>query len=501
MLDNQNTAQQLINEVNLLRTQLDAITNSVNAIVGSNALTSEIIHRTDADDALGARIDQEITNRTNADDALYDKIDQEISDRQDELDAIQERLIANGIDADLLATNNATGLDFNDDQFKVAGVWYFDHAINTSTANTAGIITVKKVGDKAFQHEILENGQVSNRVFTGVTWLSWAYLTAAIQDIVSFIPVDVYADLNNFNTAGYFTFSASDNVGHAPPTYGLESDYEMEVLLSGGNLIQIVKNITTNSSFIRARNNIGVWSNAKWFLTPPIQHIVTNANLNNIRSEGVYLCRGFEGLYGHGYPSLYDENDICILYVKNSETLQTVVQVIHRIKHDDNVDHIDMQCRSLIDDGTQGFNYWSDMGTESITTYFLTWYGNKFQRLFDYLASIGISYYDLSHFKMHTRNAEGEHHYMLRSYNLNNATQEGIYIFTLNDNIENIPSIFTDANHFCFLFVLQHDSSEKTAQIIFQGHSNEVSSEVYIRHQSLADWKNHVTPPDWELVP
>lgn len=417
--------------------------------------------------------------------------------RKDELDALRLRLIANGIDADLAVTNNATGLDFNDNQFKVAGIWYFDHALNTSTENTSGIITVKKAGNKAYQHEILENGQAANRVFTGVQWLPWVYQTGAVQGVVTFIPIDDYSDLNNFNTVGYFTFSTSDNVGHAPPTYGLESDYEMEVLLSGGNLIQIVKNITTNSSFIRARNNIGVWVGATWVLTPPIQHIVTSANLDNIRSEGVYLCTGSQS--HDGYPTLYNTNDVCILYVKNSETLQTVVQVIHRIKHDDNVDHIDMQSRSLIDDGTQNFDYWSYLGTESITTYFLN--GNKFQRLFDYLASIGVTYFNLDAFKTYIHNVGGEHHYMLRNYNLNNATQEGIYIFTLNDNIENIPSIFTDANHFCFLFVLQHVSSQKTAQIIFQGHSTDVSSEVYIRHQSPVDWQNHVTPPAWVIVP
>ena len=70
MLDNQNTVQQLINEVNLLRTQLDAIANSVSAIEGSNALALEIINRSNADNALDDRIDQEITDRSNADNAL-----------------------------------------------------------------------------------------------------------------------------------------------------------------------------------------------------------------------------------------------------------------------------------------------------------------------------------------------------------------------------------------------------------------------------------------------
>lgn len=473
--------------VNNMTVQIDTNTSAILALLGQHTASNH--PHTQYKRTLDNSERLKIATAVDADEAI----------RKDELDALRLRLIANGIDADLVVTNNATGLDFNDNQFKVAGVWYFDSALNTSTENTSGIITVKQVGNKAYQHEILDNGQAANRVFTGVQWLPWVYQTGAVQGVVTFIPIDDYADLNNFNTAGYFTFSTSDNVGHAPPTYGLESDYEMEVLLSGGNLIQIVKNITTNSSFIRARNNIGVWSNATWFLTPPIQHIVTNANLNNIRSEGVYLCTGFEGLIGDGYPFLYNENDICILYVKNSETLQTVVQVIHRIKHDDNVDHIDMQSRSLIDDGTQGFNYWSYIGTESITTYFLN--GNKFQRLFDYLGSIGIGYYDLDAFKIYIQVLEGEHHYILRNYNLNNVTQEGIYIFTLNDNIENIPSIFTDANHFCFLLVLKGDSVQKTAQIIFQGHSTGVSSEVYVRHQLLTDWQNHVAPPAWVIVP
>ena len=102
-------------------------------------------------------------------------------------------------------------------------------------------------------------------------------------------------------------------------------------------------------------------------------------------------------------------------------------------------------------------------------------------------------------FKTDINLREDQHRYILRNYNLNNVTQEGIYIFTLNDNIENIPSIFTDENHFCFLLVIHY--GQKTAQMIFQGHSKGISSEVYIRHQSIDDWQNHVTPPAWVIVP
>ena len=39
------------------------------------------------------------------------------------------------------------------------------------------------------------------------------------------------------------------------------------------------------------------------------------------------------------------------------------------------------------------------------------------------------------------------------------------------------------------------------AQIIFQVHSEGIISDMYIRHQTLDDWQNHVTPPAWVIVP
>jgi len=295
--------------VNNMTVQIDTNTSAMLALLGQHTASSH--PHTQYKRTLDNTERLKIATAVDADEAI----------RKDELDALRLRLIANGIDANLVVTNNATGLDFNDNQFKVAGVWYFDSALNTSTENTSGIITVKQVGNKAFQHEILENGQAANRVFTGVQWLPWVYQTGAVQGVVTFIPIDDYTDLNNFNTEGYFTFSTSDNVGHAPPTYGLESDYELQVLSLGGSLLQIVKNITTNASSIRSKDG-GSWPST-WTLSAPIQSIVTNANINSIRSEGVYLCAG---------AMLTDEpdfigNPIFILYVKNSETLQTVVQL------------------------------------------------------------------------------------------------------------------------------------------------------------------------------
>ena len=98
--------------------------------------------------------------------------------------------------------------------------------------------------------------------------------------------------------------------------------------------------------------------------------------------------------------------------------------------------------------------------------------------------------------------------FTLRNFNLNNAFFEGIYVFTLNDNIENIPTVFTDENHFFFLVTIKitdyfnnPTGVETNAQIIFQGHSNGITSDMFIRYQTLGDWQNHVTPPDWTLIP
>ena len=413
--------------------------------------------------------------------------------RKDELDALRLRLIANGIDADLAVTNNATGLDFNDNQFKVAGIWYFDHALNTSTENTSGIITVKKAGNKVYQHEILENGQAANRVFTGIQWLPWVYQTGAIQGVVTFISVDSYADLNDFNTAGYFTFSTSDNLEHAPPTYGLESDYEMQVMVTpNSGTIQIVKNITTNTSFVRVKES-GSWPDT-WILTPPIQHIVTSANINSIRSEGVYLCMGM-GLANAPFG-------LFILYVKNSETLQTVVQVANGIGAYDSTTHI--LVRALVDSGMSGsdFGYWEGASTgnndDGVVNYFLS--DDKATGVGDYLNNIG-NFGGTPNIRLILQTAAYDGNFMLRNYNLNNVTHKGLYVFTLNDNIENIPTAFTDENHFFILLVLEGAVSNYLFQMIFQAHSEEISSDVFIRYQSHADWQNHVTPPAWVIVP
>lgn len=482
--------------VNNMTVQIDTNTSAILALLGQHTASSH--PHTQYKRTLDNSERLKIATAVDADEAI----------RKDELDALRLRLIANGIDADLLVTNNATGLDFNDNQFKVAGVWYFDNAINTSTLNTAGIITVKQVGNKAFQHEILENGQAANRVFTGIQWLPWVYQTGAVQGVVTFIPIDDYTDLNDFNTEGYFTFSTSDNVGHAPPTYGLESDYELQVLLLSGTLIQIVKNITTNASSIRSKDG-GSWPST-WTLSAPIQSIVTNANINSIRSEGVYLCAG---------AMLTDEPDfngvpIFILYVKNSETLQTVVQLAVNLNEYSNSIYSYFRTRAIIDSGASGNNFGAWTGNNSgdpdagIVNYFLS--PDRTTRLYNYLNGLSVfSIPSLEYFNLYLILEESyvnQTSSYLRNYNLDNVTQVGLYSFTLDDNISNIPSVFTDTNHFFFLLAFDgagttSETDTHLAQIIFQAHSASASSEIYVRYQSKEDWQNHVTPPAWVIVP
>lgn len=482
--------------VNNMTVQIDTNTSAILALLGQHTASSHphAQYKRTLDNTERLKI----ASAVDADEAI----------RKDELDALRLRLIANGIDANLVVTNNATGLNFNDNQFKVAGVWYFDSALNTSTLNTAGIITVKQVGNKAYQHEILDNGQAANRVFTGVQWLPWVYQTGAVQGVVTFIPIDDYVDLNNFNTAGYFTFSTTDNVGHAPPTYGLESDYELQVLSLGGSLLQIVKNITTNASSIRSKDG-GSWPST-WTLSAPIQSIVTNANINSIRSEGVYLCAG---------AMLTDEPDfigvpIFILYVKNSETLQTVVQLAVNLNEYSNSIYHYFRTRAIIDSGASGNNFgaWagnSGSGTDAgIVNYFLS--PDKTTRLYNYLS--GLSVFTVGSLEYFNSSLITEETFVnqtssyLRNYNLDNVTQSGLYSFTLDDNISNIPSVFTDTNHFFFLLAFDGVGSTSItdthlAQIIFQAHSASASSEIYVRYQSKVDWQNHVTPPAWVIVP
>lgn len=485
--------------VNNMTVQIDTNTSATLALLGQHVASSH--PHTQYKRTLDNTERLKIATAVDADEAI----------RKDELDALRLRLIANGIDADLAVTNNATGLDFDNNQFKVAGTWYFDHALNTSTINTAGIITVKKVGNKAYQHEILENGQAANRVFTGIQWLPWVYQTGAVQGVVTFIPIDDYTDLNNFNTAGYFTFSTSDNVGHAPPTQGLESDYELQVLVTpSSGIIQIVKNITTNIGFVRRRHpTLNTWS--VWQLTPPIEHIVTNTDVADIRSTGVYLCTRDTN---SGLPNNVAD-EVYILEVRKSPTLQAIAQFATELENLNADSNVDFRWFRLIDD--------SNVNNVIVTAwdYQIYLYASAapdfYTRIQDYINPLFEDYSidDLTSLIHSNRLCN-------ISLNLLPTLRPGFtsalphspfgsgmwYLFTLDDGVTDIPSAFTNSEHFCIVItsLLYGTTDPYGSPQVYERYRLQVISQwlvgdMYIRLQKESDWALNIPPPDWVIVP
>lgn len=484
---------------NNITVQLDTNISAMMALLGQHAAANH--PHTQYKRILDNTERLKIATAVEADDAI----------RKDELDALRLRLIANGIDADLAATNNATGLDFNDNQFKVAGVWYFDNAINTSTENTSGIITVKQVGNKAFQHEILDNGQAANRVFTGVQWLPWVYQTGAIQGVVTFISVDDYADLNDFNTAGYFTFSTSDNVGHAPPTQGLESDYELQVLVTpNSGIIQIVKNITTNIGFVRRRHpTLNTWS--VWQLTPPIEHIVTNTDVADIRSTGVYLCTRDTN---SGLPNNVAD-EVYILEVRKSPTLQAIAQFATELENSNADSNVDFRWFRSLDDSN--VNNVIVAGWEYQIYLYVSAAPNFATRIQDYINPLFVdcNIDDLTSL-IHSNRLSNISLNLLPTLRpgftsvLPNSPNGGgmWYLFTLDDGVTDIPSVFTDSEHFCIVITSllygttdPYGSGQVYERYRLQVISQWLVGDMYIRLQKESDWALNIPPPDWVLVP
>ena len=239
-----------------------------------------------------------------------------------------------GIDADLALTNNATGSDFDNSQFKLPGVWYFDHALNTSLPATAGVMTIQKAGNKVYQHELLDIGREANRIFDGVSWGPWTYERYGTAPTTA---ITAGADLDTYITEGYYEFHTTDNILNAPPSQGGEYRFEMQVILSpntptGTNVIQVVKNTDTNIGWVRGHYRVDNTTlyDESWIMTPPITQIVSNTHVDAILSEGVYLIDATV----LGVPQTYsprNSNKYNILIVKNSTVRDKVLQALINI--------------------------------------------------------------------------------------------------------------------------------------------------------------------------
>lgn len=398
----------------------------------------------------------------------------EVDNRSDALIALMTRLRANGIDADLAATNNATGLNLNDPQFRVAGVWHFDHAVNASMENTAGIVTVKKAGNKVYQHEILETGRQSVRIFDGTNWGAWVYQTQLESGTVPLVPISAFGDLNTYTTAGNYSFKSSDNLLNAPPNQGTESDFELQVITESNGIIQIVKNITTQTDFVRVKNG-GNWQ-LNWQSTAPIQNIVSGINLDAVRSEKVYLCINPV----INLPSNIDTIilsttlTVCILQVKNSDTLQSVVQILQLVNGEFSQSNWGsartILFRSAMDGSTNDnqFNLWRPVNKVPVGPY---------KQLESHSSGYEIYYLNLDT--------------TLTYHNdLNRICHEGFYVFSLTDDISNIPVQFTDSNFFLFLFVEVIDDPNNAdwtvTQQIYQYMNNDNYEHRLTRQQTFS---------------
>lgn len=453
--------------------------------------------------------------------------------------ALWQRLTVNGIDADLAATNNATGLDLDGLQFRVPGEWYFAHAINAVKLNTPGILIVRKAGNKVYQHIILESGHEGNRYFNGIAWTPWS--VSAGSGVTS-IPVSGYGDLNTYTATGFFNFKTSDNLGHAPPSQGVESDFTLQVITTAGSVddyytIQIARNLTNATSYARilqyySDGTANVLHTTDWVITAPIDYITANTLISNIVSEGTYLL---DSITNTGFPAHYSNivPEYGVLRVLPASATQSVVQVLQKIENISVVvPFTNIQFRSMINDGVAPpeYNYWIDNTIQHELIVNDTPYEAYMYARF----SLGYSFYPYN--SLHGQGTSGEISTALSNYDLNllrhvigdppiaSGTTQYIsqrgYYFTLSDNVLNIPPALNDPNYFFVLLTGYWEDVSRVQigpsppstsgrwiiQIITQlyyidpgTYINWIHSAVYIRVASAADWTAGIIP-DWDLL-
>lgn len=451
-----------------------------------------------------------------------------------------QRLTVNGIDADLAATNNATGLDLDGLQFRVPGEWYFAHAINAVKLNTPGILIVRKAGNKVYQHIILESGHEGNRYFNGMAWTPWS--VSAGSGVTS-IPVSSYGDLNDYVVTGFFNFKTSDNLGHAPPSQGVESDFTLQVIATQSistYVVQIANNITTNTSYARHLlfhyDELYPDEISDWIVTAHIDYIINNTNIDNIVGEGTYLI---DSATNTGLPEGYTSivRDYGVLRVKSSAATQSIVQVVQGV-HTVSVDYVSptyVVFRTMISDGVSAPEYgdwFSEMGRMFNTSY--TWGTPHYESYMD--ARFSHPWYTIVPYLGTATDAYV--HSALSNYDLNAlrhtlddpdyepttgdtvTTRHRGYYFTLSDNILNLPPALNDPDYFFILLTgTWIDSSTVPigtapanhygrwiVQIIYQLYYetptatlSTATSAIYIRVASEADWTAGIIP-DWDLL-
>ena len=187
-----------------------------------------------------------------------------------------------------------TGVDFNTPPYREDGYWAFTNAINTSITPSSGYMFTKKAGNKAYQTETLDNGEISNRMYTGTEWTPW--IRAYVATYYGSMPVNILAgnvDLNDYTTPGFYTFDTHNVIGHAPPSFGVPSLHEMMVYASDvtpGARCQVALNLTANISTIRSIRDVGYgWS--AWHAIDNITGVLPSTVNLPITSPGVWLIK------------------------------------------------------------------------------------------------------------------------------------------------------------------------------------------------------------------
>ena len=361
--------------------------------------------------------------------------------------------------------------------------------------------------------------RIRQYVSTGV--YQWSDFVITTNDTVlppsgtgPFVPIEGSSiDLNYYTTTGNFSFSTAVFPSNAPPAPGPATTFQLQVLVtpSWKYTVQIAKNTTSNKTYVRG----GFWNDEYdfidfhdhyWRQVPTIDNIVNDTPVNNILTDGSYLCRIENN--STVYYTLPDNFPAFLLYVKNSAVTQKMVQIAYNlIDTSDAHDRVYKIIVRGVDFNAGGIsssaNAWND-NSMSVIEYFLTI--TDMNRLESYLESVGFgfgptfgSFAQLLQYLYSTNYGSGGTGRILVGADLNRMTGEGFYIFRLEDNVLHVPTALNNSEY--FYVVLMYNYGTKTAQIIFQAYGKHSTSRIYVRHQSADDWNNGVTPPNWVLLP
>lgn len=360
--------------------------------------------------------------------------------------------------------------------------------------------------------------RIRQYVSTGV--YQWSVFVITTNDTVlppsgtgPFVPITGSSiDLDDYTTTGNFSFSTAVFPANAPPSPGPATTFQLQVLVTPIHLytVQIAKNTTSNKTYIRGgyRNHSPeyvTFYGHYWRQVPTIDNVVNDTSVNNILTDGSYLCREEDGMPGSGMPG---NRHAFLLYVKNSPTMQRIVQVTYNLidtldpyeeVYKINVRGVDFNEVS-INAYTGGWN----TSTESPIDYFLS--AVDMNKLQNYLVSIGIDFVPggYSSLREQLQNAYIDEYGLGRGrilvdIDLNRVTDEGFYIFRHEDNVLNVPAALNNAEY--FYVVLMYIRGTIAVQTIFQAYGKDRTSSLYVRHQPTNDWTNGVTPPNWVLLP